>query len=204
MAGAHPSDFRVLLDECTNHALAPAGACTVRIRFAPKAAGARTATLTAGGKTASLWGTGEQTTSGGTGSQPPASNPSSPPPAPPPSAPGDLVAPHIAELTKAVQRIAAARAGKLTVGLRTDEPGTWKVEVFGEGPLARASAARRLIGTATRSLAAGGTYSLKVSLKRAARTRLKRLRTAKLLIRSTVTDSSGNAAASTRRVTPKR
>jgi hypothetical protein len=45
MAGANPEDFVAVADECTGETIDAGGSCTVKVRFAPTATGARTATL---------------------------------------------------------------------------------------------------------------------------------------------------------------
>lgn len=61
-AGLHPGDFALVGDSCTQDQIAPGATCNLVVRFAPKAAGARAATLSfksnAGGGTINLSGAG--------------------------------------------------------------------------------------------------------------------------------------------------
>jgi hypothetical protein len=104
-----------------------------------------------------------------------------------------------------VQRIAAAIAGKFSASISVNEAGTWKVQVFARGPLARAAAARRkVVARVTVPVPAAGDWKVKVPFKAAAKRRLKRLRTARLEVRSTFTDTSGNKSTTTRKVRLRR
>jgi hypothetical protein len=120
------------------------------------------------------------------------------PPAGPAGGADDL-APLIADLTKAVQRIAQALRGKFTATISTNEAGTWKVQVFGRGPLA--SAARKaLLATRSVTIDGPGDWRIKMPFKASAKKRLKRVRVARLQVRSTFTDTSGNTTTTTRKV----
>jgi hypothetical protein len=86
-----------------------------------------------------------------------------------------------------------------------NEAGTWRVQVFGRGPLARAAAARpKLVASVTVAVPAAGDWKAKVPFKAAAKRRLRRLRTARLEVRSTFTDTSGNKSTTTRKVKLRR
>jgi hypothetical protein len=202
LTGPNAGDFVIAGDDCLGQPLPGHESCVVGVRFRPLSAGAKSATLTIGGLAVPLSGTGHQpATTGSAGG----GNASPPPPSPGPPPASDVIAPVIAELTKAVQRIAAAIAGRFSASISVNEAGTWKVQVFGRGPLARAAAARRkLVASVTVAVPAAGDWKAKVPFKAAAKRRLRRLRTARLEVRSTFTDASGNKSTTTRKVKLRR
>jgi hypothetical protein len=208
LSGANAGEFEISASDCPQGRPLPGHTfCTVGIRFSPLSAGLKGATLTVAGLATQLSGTGHQPSPDpqpspapqpGTGQQPGAG------PAPTgPAAGADVLAPLIADLTKAVQRIAQAIRGKFVATISTNESGTWKVQVFGRLP--QAGAARRaLLAGVTTTVDGAGNWRVKVPFKAAAKTRLKRLRMARLQVRSTFTDTSGNTRTITRTVTLRR
>ena len=54
LGGAHPGDFAVISDSCSGVAVPSGGSCAIGVRFAPAAAGARSATLTFEANTAAV------------------------------------------------------------------------------------------------------------------------------------------------------
>jgi hypothetical protein len=209
LGGPNANQFVISLSDCPQGQPLPGHTfCTVGVRFFPTSTGAKAATLTVAGLTTPLSGTGHQPSTGGeptTGTQPDTSQQPStgqPSAGPPPSA--DQIAPLIAELTKAVQRIAAALQGKFTATISTNEAGTWKIQVFGQAPRARGAARKALLASRTATISGPGKWRVKVPFKAAAKKSLKRLRVARLEVRSTFTDTSGNKTTDTRKVTLRR
>lgn len=59
IAGAHPSDFPISLDQCVSRVLVPYDECTIQVTFTPSGPGARNAVLRVGDASAVLSGTAE-------------------------------------------------------------------------------------------------------------------------------------------------
>jgi hypothetical protein len=202
LTGLDAGQFAVLADSCEGQPLEGHTSCVVDVRFSPTSTGPKSATLTVGGLTVEVSGTGYEP-----GPDPPPGSGPSPAPGPLPAGPSgplpDEIAPLIADITKLVQRIGAAIRGRFTATISTNEAGTWKVQVFGKGP--RAGAARRiLMASVTATVDGAGDWRIKVPFKAAAKKRLKRLRVARLQVRSTFTDTSGNTKTITRTVMLRR
>jgi hypothetical protein len=200
LGGADAAQFTITASDCPQGQGLPGHTfCTVGVRFSPTSPGARSATLTLGGLAVQLSGTGHQPSTGGT-----------PKPTPTPTPTPDRIAPLIADITRALQRIANALRGQFMATISTNEAGTWTVQIFGEGRLARSRAvsgraARQvLLARRTATVVGAGRWQVKVPFKAAVKNRLRRLRVARIVVRSTFTDTSGNKATTTRAVTLRR
>jgi hypothetical protein len=229
LGGTNADQFTISETNCPQAGLPGHYFCTIGIRFFPTSAGPKAATLNIGGESSQLTGTGQtgggqtgggqtgggqtgggqtgggqtsggqtggaQTGGGQTGGGQTGGGAQ--------TGGGDGVAPLIKDITKAVQRLAAALGGRFQASITTNEAGTWRIQVL-QVPAGPSAARKRLLASRTVKIGGAGTWRAKVPFKASAKKGLRRLRVVRLQVRSTFTDAAGNKTTTTRKVTLRR
>jgi hypothetical protein len=177
VTGAHAADFLIAADDCSGVAFAGVTTCELRLRFAPSAGGARSASLVVGSAL------GQATTAlGGTG-VPPAQAP--PPPPPPQVVPGDSEPATLRTRRTRLDGDAVALRVRCPAGA-TASTGTITLRTAG-----RVRDARRKLGSAAFACRAGRSDTVQVVVRSRVRRVLRRHRRGVRLVATLFTSGAG-------------